>query len=374
MEQPSDYNTPDRNERPDKSDKEKKAVIGITHGDYNGISYEVIIKTFMEPRMLEICTPVVYGSSKIASYHRKALNINEFNFNLIRKAEGAPARRANIINVTDQEVKIDLGESSEAAGKLAVAALDMAVEDLKKGHINALVTAPINKKNIQSPTFDFKGHTEYLGEKFHTNDYMMMMVSDKIRIGFVTGHCPISEIAASVTAENVLRKLIILNNSLIRDFGISRPKIAVLGLNPHAGDRGVIGFEEEKILAPALKKAAENNILAFGPYPSDGFFAATSYSNFDGILAMYHDQGMIPFKIIAFDSGVNFTAGLPYVRTSPAHGTAYEIAGKNEANPESFRHAIYMAIDLWNQRREYEMLTANPLKVKNPSHDEPRES
>lgn len=374
MEQYQDYNALDKGERPDKSDKEKKAVIGITHGDFNGIGYEVIIKTFMEPRMLEICTPVVYGSSKIASYHRKALNINEFNFNLIRKAEGAPSRRANIINVTDQEVKIDLGESSEIAGQLALAALDMAVEDLKAGHINALVTGPINKKNIQSPSFDFKGHTEYLAEKFHTNDFMMMMVSDKIRIGFVTGHSSISNVAKDITIENVLRKLIIMNNSLIKDFGIRRPKIAVLGLNPHAGDRGVIGAEEETVIAPAIKKAAAENILAFGPYPADGFFATNSFKDFDGILAMYHDQGMIAFKIIAFDSGVNFTAGLPFVRTSPAHGTAYEIAGKNEANPESFRHAVYLAIDICNQRQEFEELSAHPLKVRTPSHDEPRES
>lgn len=374
MELNPDYNRQDKGDRPEKIDKEKRAIIGITHGDFNGISYEVIIKTFMEPRMLEICTPIVYGSSKIASYHRKALNINEFNFNLIRKAEGAPSRRANIINVTDQEVKIDLGESSEIAGKLAVTALDMAVEDLKAGHINALVTGPINKKNIQSPSFDFKGHTEYLAEKFHTRDFMMMMVSDKIRIGFVTGHAAIKDVAKDITTENVLRKLIIMNNSLIKDFGIRRPKIAVLGLNPHAGDRGVIGSEEETIIAPAVKQAGAENILAFGPYPSDGFFAATSFKDFDGILAMYHDQGMIAFKLLAFDSGVNFTAGLPCVRTSPAHGTAYEIAGKNEASPESFRHAVYMAIDIWNQRKEFEELNANPLRVKAMSHDEPRES
>jgi 4-hydroxythreonine-4-phosphate dehydrogenase len=374
MESHPDHSNKDKFDKTERQDKEKKAVIGITHGDFNGISYEVIIKTFMEPRMLEICTPVVYGSSKIASYHRKALNINEFNFNLIRKAEGAPAKRANIINVTDQEVKIDLGESSETAGKLAVSALDMAVEDLKSGHINALVTAPINKKNIQSPSFDFKGHTEYLAEKFHSNDFMMMMVSDKIRIGFVTGHSPIKDVAKDITVENVMRKLIILNNSLIRDFGIRRPKIAVLGLNPHAGDRGVIGNEEDTVIGPAVRKASSENILAFGPYPADGFFAATSFKDFDGILAMYHDQGMIAFKLLAFDSGVNFTAGLPYVRTSPAHGTAYEIAGKNEANPESFRHAVFMAIDIWNQRKEYDELHANPLPYKSPSNDEPRES
>jgi 4-hydroxythreonine-4-phosphate dehydrogenase len=368
------FSEKDKQDRQDRSDKEKKVIVGITHGDFNGISYEIIIKTFMEPRMLEICIPVVYGSSKIASYHRKALNINEFNFNLIKKAEMAPSRRANIVNVTDQEVKIDLGESSEMAGKLAVVALDMAVEDLKNNHINALVTAPINKKNIQSPSFDFKGHTEYLAQKFNCSEYMMMMVSEKIRIGFVTGHVPISNIAKDITTEVVLRKLITMNNTLIHDFGIRKPKIAVLGLNPHAGDRGVIGNEEETIIGPAIKKALDENILAFGPYPSDGFFAATSYKDFDGILAMYHDQGMIAFKLLAFDSGVNYTAGLPFVRTSPAHGTAYEIAGKNEANPESFRHAIYLAIDICTQRQQYDQLNANPLRIKTHAADEPKES
>jgi 4-hydroxythreonine-4-phosphate dehydrogenase len=360
----------DRQDRLDKQDKEKKPVIGISHGDFNGISYEVIIKTFMEPRMLELCTPIVYGSSKIASYHRKVLNINDFNFNLIKRAEGAPARRANIINITDQEVKIDLGESSEVAGKLAISAIDLAIEDLKHGHLNALVTAPINKKNIQSPTFDFKGHTEYLAMKAGTADYMMMMVSERIRIGFVTGHVPLRDVTKDLTVDAVLRKLIIMNNSLIRDFGVRRPKIAVMGLNPHAGDRGVIGNEEETILIPAIQKAGAENILAFGPYPSDGFFAAGTYKDFDGILAMYHDQGMIAFKTIAFDSGINFTAGLPYVRTSPAHGTAYEIAGKGEANPESFRHAIYLAIDICNQRQQYDQLTSNPLKVRNVANEE----
>jgi 4-hydroxythreonine-4-phosphate dehydrogenase len=364
----------ERMDRPEKQDKERKPVIGITHGDFNGISYEVIIKTFLDARMLELCTPVVYGSSKIASYHRKVLNVNDFNFNLIKKAENAPARRANILNITDQEVKIDLGESSEVAGKLAISAIDMAIEDLKQGYLNAVVTAPINKKNIQSPTFDFIGHTEYLAKKFNTSDYMMMMVSEKIRIGFVTGHVPIRDVTRDLTTEAVLRKLVIMNNSLIRDFGVRKPKIAVLGLNPHAGDRGVIGHEEEQIIAPAIRQAAADNILAFGPYPSDGFFAANSYKDFDGILAMYHDQGMIAFKIIAFDSGINFTAGLPYVRTSPAHGTAYEIAGKNEAHPESFRHAIYLAIDIYNQRILHDQINANPLKVKALTSEDARES
>jgi 4-hydroxythreonine-4-phosphate dehydrogenase len=368
------FSEKERQERQERAEREKKVVIGITHGDFNGISYEVIIKTFMDPRMLEICTPVIYGSSKIASYHRKALNINDFNFNLIKKAEMAPQRRANIVNITDQEVKIELGESSEVAGQLAVLALNNAVEDLKHGNINALVTAPINKKNIHSPAFNFRGHTEYLAQKFNCSDYLMMMVSEKIRVGFVTGHIPVSDIAKEITADLVHHKLITMNDSLIRDFGIRKPKIAVLGLNPHSGDRGLIGSEEINLITPAIQRALAENILAFGPYPSDGFFANFSYKNFDGVLAMFHEQGMIAFKILSFDYGVNFTAGLPYVRTSPAHGTAYDIAGKNLANPESLRQSIYLAVDIWNQRQQFSRLNANTLKVKTPSGEEPAES
>jgi 4-hydroxythreonine-4-phosphate dehydrogenase len=363
-----------KHERLEKTDKEKKAVIGITHGDFNGISYEVIIKTFSDPRMLEICTPVVYGSSKIASYHRKALNVSDFAFNLIKKAEAAPPRRANIINVTDQEVKIELGESSELAGQLSLLALNQAVEDLKNGHINALVTAPINKKNIHSPAFNFRGHTDFLAEKFNTTEYLMMMVSEQIRIGFVTGHIPVGEISSALHVDLILRKLTTMNESLIRDFGIRKPKIAVLGLNPHAGDMGLIGHEEEKIVSPAIQRALESNILAFGPFASDGFFASLAYNKFDGVMAMYHDQGMIAFKILAFDYGVNYTAGLPVVRTSPAHGSAYEIAGKNLANPESFRHAVYLAVDIFNQRQQYAQLNANPLKVKTPQGEDPADN
>ncbi len=344
-------------------DKDQKPVVGITHGDFNGIGYEVIIKTLMEPRILDICTPVVYGSSKIASYHRKVLNINDFNFNLVRKAEFASPKRQNIVNCTEQEVKIDIGTSTEIAGQLAVVALDMAVDDLKNKHIDVLVTAPINKKNIQSPRFAFKGHTEYLAEKFGSTNYLMMMVARELRIGFVTGHVSIKEVAENLTEDMIVRKLIVMNNSLIRDFGIHKPKIALLGLNPHSGDEGVIGDEENNIIIPAIKKAQNENILCFGPYPSDGFFGALKYRQFDGVLAMYHDQGMIAFKIIAFDEGVNFTAGLSVIRTSPAHGTAYEIAGKNIASPESLRNAIYLACDIHQNRSNFDALNANPLKV-----------
>jgi 4-hydroxythreonine-4-phosphate dehydrogenase len=367
MDNPSEK---ERQERVERTDKDRKVIVGITHGDFNGIGYEVIIKTFMDPRMLEICTPVVYGSSKIASYHRKVLDVNDFNFNLIRNTENVPVKRANIVNIHDQEVKVEIGESSEVAGKLALTALNFAVDDLKSGRINALVTAPINKKNIQSPSFDFKGHTEYLAQKFNSQNYMMLMVSDKIRIGFVTGHLAISDINKALSSDIIYNKIVTMNQSLIRDFGIRKPKIAVLGLNPHGGDNGLMGNEENEVIRPAINRAAAENILAFGPYPSDGFFAANSYKDFDGILAMYHDQGMIAFKILSFDYGVNFTAGLPYVRTSPAHGTAYDIAGKNVANPESFRQAIYLAVDIWTQRQKYAQLNANPLKIKASSNEE----
>ncbi|HOY30500.1 MAG TPA: 4-hydroxythreonine-4-phosphate dehydrogenase PdxA [Bacteroidales bacterium] len=347
---------------PKEPDKDRKIVVGITHGDFNGISYEVIIKTLMEPRILELCTPVVYGSSKIASYHRKALNITDFNFNLVKKAELAGAKRQNIVNVTEQEVKIDIGESTEIAGKLALVALDMATSDLKNKYIDVLVTAPINKKNIQSGSFTFNGHTEYLAGRFNASNYLMMMVARDLRLGFVSGHVPVKNISETITEDLITRKLIVMNNSLIRDFGIQRPKIALLGLNPHSGDDGLIGNEEKTVIIPAMKKAQSENILCFGPYPPDGFFGSLKYRQFDGVLAMYHDQGMIAFKIIAFDDGVNYTAGLPIVRTSPAHGTAYDIAGKNMASPESFRNAIFLACDIFHHRQSFDTLSANPLK------------
>jgi 4-hydroxythreonine-4-phosphate dehydrogenase len=343
----------------------RKPVVGITHGDFNGINYEIIIKTFMEPKLLEIFTPVVYGSSKIASYFRKALNINDSNtnFNLIRKAEAAIPRRQHMINVTEQEIKIDIGESSQIAGQLALTALEMAVDDLKNNHIDMLVTAPINKKNIQSDKFAFKGHTEYLANKFNASNYLMMMVAREFRLGFVTGHVALKDVSAQLTVEQIVRKLIVMNNSLIRDFGIIKPKIALLGLNPHSGDEGVIGREEMDVIIPAIKKAQEENILCFGPYPSDGFFGALKYRQFDGVMAMYHDQGMIAFKIIAFDEGVNFTAGLPVIRTSPAHGTAYDLAGKNIASTDSFRNALFLACDIFHNRNQYDIMHANPLKI-----------
>jgi 4-hydroxythreonine-4-phosphate dehydrogenase len=342
--------------------------VGITQGDINGIGYEVIIKTLSNPRILELCTPIVYGSSKVASYHRKTLDVPEFNLNLVRSAEFAVQKRANIINVYEKEVKIDLGLSTETAGQLSLLSLDAAVEDLKHNHIDVLVTAPINKKNIQSSTFKFPGHTEYLANKFGTNDYLMLMVSNNIRVGVVTGHIPLKDISSSINSNLILSKIKILNESLTKDFGIRRPRIAVLGLNPHSGDGGVLGTEEQEIIIPAINKAKEENIFAFGPYAADGFFGSSAFTHFDAILAMYHDQGLIPFKTLTFESGVNFTAGLPIIRTSPAHGTAYELAGKNQASPDSFREALYLALDIYRNRKQHISLTSNPLKF--TIHDE----
>ena len=342
--------------------KEKDLIrIGITQGDLNGIGYEIIIKTFEDSRVLENMTPVVYGSSKVASYHRKILNYNDFNFNLVKNPESAIPRRVNIVNVTNQEVKIDLGKSTQAAGELAFLALEEAVKDLKTGKIDVLVTAPINKKNMHSAQFRFPGHTEYLATSFDAKEHLMLMVSGKLRVGVITGHIPIREVPDALSTTLILDKIRVMHQSLQRDFNITRPKIAILGLNPHAGDGGIIGKEDQEVVLPAIEQAKSMDMLVFGPYPADGFFGSSNFSKFDGVLAMYHDQGMIPFKALSFDSGVNFTAGLPYVRTSPAHGTAYDIAGKNEASPNSFREAIFLAMEIFENRSEYNELQSNPL-------------
>jgi 4-hydroxythreonine-4-phosphate dehydrogenase len=342
-------------------EKEHRIRVGITHGDVNGISYEIILKTMMDTRLIELYTLIIYGSSKVASYHRKTLNLAESSFNLIKKADMAHPRRPNIINIVEDEVKIDLGKSTRIAGELAHLSLEMATEDLVKNHIDVLVTAPINKKNIQSEGFTFPGHTEYLAQKFQATDSLMLMVSDSFRIGVVTGHIPLQTVAATISEELILKKIKLMDHSLRRDFGVLKPRIAILALNPHAGDEGLLGTEEETIIIPAIRKAFDQNILAFGPYPADGFFGSSEFSKFDGILAMYHDQGMVPFKLISFENGVNFTAGLPFVRTSPAHGTAYDLAGKNEAGIDAFRNAIYLACDIYNNRLAFDELVAGSL-------------
>jgi 4-hydroxythreonine-4-phosphate dehydrogenase len=341
-----------------------KIIIAITQGDINGIGYEVILKTLAEPRVYEDFVPVIYGSSKAAGFYRKQLDIQGINLNIINSVEEAHTKKINIINCTDEEIRVEPGKATEEAGKAAFTALERATADMQKGLVDALVTAPINKKNIQSAEFHFPGHTEYLEQVFgEKNSSLMLLVNDVMRVAVVTGHIPVKDIASFITQEQILEKLKIFNQSLKEDFTIIRPRIAVLGLNPHAGDEGVIGDEEATIIKLALKDAEKEGILCFGPYPADGFFGSGHFNKFDGILAMYHDQGLIPFKAISMDNGVNYTAGLPVVRTSPAHGTAYDLAGQNLASEESFRQALFMAYDILQNRKLDKEIRANPLKV-----------
>ncbi|MBO5963616.1 MAG: 4-hydroxythreonine-4-phosphate dehydrogenase PdxA [Bacteroidales bacterium] len=337
--------------------------LGISQGDVNGIGYEVLLKCFSDTRMFENCTPILYGSSKVASYHKKLINATDFPFVNIRSVEQAENSKFNILNIIQDEIKIDIGQPTEIGGKLAAMSLDYACHDLMTGKLDAIVTNPINKKNIQSKDFNFPGHTEYLTNKFGVEDSLMIMTCQDIHIGIMTNHLSLAQVPKILTKDLILRKLKIMNDSLKRDFGIRMPKIAVLALNPHAGDRGLIGAEDDEIVSPAIREAFDNGILAFGPYPADGFFGNGSIREFDGVMALYHDQGLIPFKLMSFTEGVNFTAGLPFVRTSPAHGTAYEIAGKNMASAQSFRNAVFLAMDIIRNRRDYDALTANTLRT-----------
>ena len=336
--------------------------VGITHGDINGIGYEVIIKTLAEPHMLEVCTPVIYGSPKVAAYHRKALNIEGVSFNHIRNIGEVHSKRINIINCIDDNIRVELGKSTREAGESSYNALETACTDLEQGLIDVLVTAPINKDNIQSENFVFPGHTEFLAQRFKTNNYLMLMVSETMKMGVVTTHMPLSEVSKHITKDAVLSKLRILARTLQQDFAVSRPRIAVFGLNPHAGDNGLLGKEEIDVILPAILQAKKEGIIALGPFPADGFFGSEDYRKYDAILAMYHDQGMIPFKLTSFEHGVNYTAGLPVIRTSPAHGTAYAIAGEDKASPESFRQAMFLAIDVFKSRILYDEISKNPLK------------
>lgn len=336
--------------------------VGITQGDFNGIGYEVIMKTFADHGMLELCTPVVYGIHKVASHYRKMLGIQDFNFYGIPDASKAVKHHCNFINLSDLDVGMDTGKSTPAAGSWAVKSIQRAMQDLEVGLIDVIVTAPINKQNVQGPEFNFPGHTEYFASKTGKSDYLMMLVHENLRVGTVTGHVPIQDVSSKLSADLIVSRLRVMAQSLIQDFGIRGPKIAVLGLNPHAGDGGVIGKEEEQIIIPALKKAQQENMYVFGPFAADGFFGSGAWKAYDGVLAMYHDQGLIPFKSIAFHHGVNFTAGLPIIRTSPDHGTGYDIAGKNTADPSSFREAVYTAIDVFRNRKQHLESAANPLQ------------
>lgn len=343
---------------------EHKIKIGISQGDINGIGIEVIIKTFLDPQMLDICTPILFSSQKTISYHRKALGIEDFSFNPIKDIASANAKKANVITCYEEEANIELGQPSLASAKYALKSLEMACNALERGELDALVTAPINKHTIQSDSFSFPGHTEYLEQRYgKKGDALMFMVSDRLKVALATGHIPLSEASKKISIEGLLLKIKSLNKSLVEDFGLNRPRIALLGINPHAGDSGTLGSEEQQIIIPAIQKAKEENLLIFGPYSADGFFGSSAYLSFDAVLAMYHDQGLIPFKALAFESGVNFTAGLSIIRTSPDHGTGYDIAGKNKASEESFRQAIYTACDVFKNRLLYKNISANPLQI-----------
>lgn len=342
--------------------RDRLPIIGISIGDLNGIGIEVILKTFSDPAIMELCVPVIYGSSKALSFHRKALNLPNFNFNAIKALDRITPKAVNVINVWEDEVPIVLGEPTATSGMYAVKAFTAAMDALVKNEIDALVTAPMSKSNIKSGAYPFTGHTEYISSLFPNQPSMMMMVGEQLKVALVTVHIPLKEVAAKINADLINRQIDILHKTLIRDFGISKPTIAVLGLNPHAGDNNLIGKEEEDIIKPAIKAAKAKNILAFGPYPADGLFGNGSFKKFDATLAMYHDQGLIPFKYMSFDSGVNYTAGLPVIRTSPDHGTAFDIAGKGIANESSFRSALFTALDIINFRRDYDEMTKNPLK------------
>ncbi len=339
-----------------------RPVIGISVGDLNSIGMEVIIKTFADGRMLELCTPVIFASNKTINFYRKLLNENNFNYQSIKDLNRLNAKQVSVFNCWEEEVQITPGVQNETGGKYAARSLAVAVECLKSKQIDGLVTAPIHKKNIQSQDFNFTGHTPYLQSVFQSKDVLMFMTADNMRVGLLTEHVPLAEVAKYVTKENILSKLQIMRESLIRDFGVDNPRIAVLGLNPHAGDEGLVGDEESKQITPAIKQAKHNNMLVFGPYSADAFFAREMYRRFDGVLAMYHDQGLIPFKSLAQGEGINYTAGLPIVRTSPDHGTAFDIAGKNVADEASFRQAVFTCIDIITHRKNYAENTRNPLK------------
>ena len=343
----------------------RKITIGITQGDTNGIGYEVIIKALSDARILEICTPVVYGSSKFFGMYRKDIPETEnINTNVISSAKDAHPKRVNIVNCLPDNLQIEPGQTTADGAKAAILSLEKAVEEIKAGHLDAIVTAPFNKYLVNEETFKYAGHTEYLVSQFGAEDGLMFLCSDQMRVGVATGHIAISKVSQALNPELIVSKLKIMNDSLMKDFNIVKPKLAVLGLNPHSGDKGLMGDEEINVISPAIKMAQEQGILAYGPYPPDGFFGVNMQYKFDAVLSMYHDQGLIPFKSLAFDSGVNFTAGLPIVRTSPDHGTAFDLAGQNKANPQSMISSIYLAIDVVRNREKYVQMHANPLKVK----------
>lgn len=348
----------------------EKIKIGISIGDINGIGLEIILKTLSNPKIAEIFTPVVYGSSKVVSYHKNIVG-EEFEFHSTRSADKVFTDRINIVNCWQENVNITLGKPSDESGQYAYLSLEAAANDLRDGLIDALVTAPISKESMKSANFPYPGHTEYLEEKLGGGESLMFMIGDRLRIGLATNHLPIRSVPDKLSKELIMRKLQIMNESLKVDFGLERPAIAVLGLNPHAGEGGLIGDEEERFIRPAVVELKKKGMLVMGPFPADGFFGSGQFSRFDAILAMYHDQGLIPFKALSFGRGVNYTAGLSGIRTSPDHGTAFDIAGKNEADPSSFRHALFLALDIVRNRRAFTEMHENTIiKREKPSEIE----
>ncbi len=341
----------------------QKIKIGISTGDLNGIGPEVIIRTFSNPSIMKYCIPVIYGSTKVMAYYKNIVE-TDFTFIGVKNAENSSGSKVNVVNCMDEDVKITIGSPTEQSGKFAIACIEKMMEDVNNNLLDAVITAPINKHAMKLAGWKYRGHTEYFADVFNEDKTMMFMVSDNIKVALVTDHVPIKDVASRISKELILKRIYSLEKSLIQDFGIEKPTIAVLGLNPHAGDEGTIGEEDDTIVRPAILEAKKAGLLVFGPYPADGFFGSGQYNKFDGILAMYHDQGLIPFKTLSFGKGVNYTAEIPVIRTSPDHGTAYDIAGKNEADISSFREAIYATIDITRNKKAFEKNGANPLKKK----------
>lgn len=341
--------------------KENKIVVGISIGDLNGIGSEVVLKTFQDTRMLEFCTPVIFASVKVMSFFKKHYNL-DVNLHGIDSLDKVLPKKINVLNVWKEPVEINFGKEDAAIGAYAIKSLKAAVDSLKEGTIDVLVTAPINKSSVQSDTFTFPGHTDFLAQELE-GDSMMLMVSNTLRVGLLTDHVAVKDVASNITRELIEKKINTIHRTLVQDFGIVKPKIAVLGINPHVGDKGVIGTEDDSTLRPTLDNLRNNGKLVFGPYAADSFFGSENYTNFDVVIASYHDQGLIPFKTLSFGSGVNYTAGLNKVRTSPDHGTAFDVAGKNVANPDSFKEAVFGAISIFEKRNEYEEMSQNPLKI-----------
>lgn len=342
--------------------EQNRPVIGISVGDVNGIGTEIIIKTFSDNRILELCTPVIFASNKVINFYKKSIPEINFNYASIKEISKVNSKQVNIFTVWEEDVDIQPGQMNDTGGKYGVQSLQSAVKALKEKAIDALVTAPLHKYTMQSSEFNFTGHTPFLKDAFKADDVLMLMIADNMRVGLLTEHLAIMDVAKNINKEQIIKKINLLKNSLIKDFGVERPRIAVLGLNPHAGDEGLVGREEKEIIRPAILESKKNDCVVMGPYSADAFFARGNHEKFDAILAMYHDQGLIPFKSLAIGEGTNFTAGLQAIRTSPDHGTAFDIAGKNQADESSFRAAVFSAIDIFNTRNHYQDLRKNPLK------------